>query len=136
MKTCFAQISSEDILGEKENYCNTYNLNEVDASLNESFVVRTIKSKRARTQDEQHLFERGPLRQLRKLEKLELLQLGQLDILKEQRNLRETRIQELCSQMERSRPSHQAELAILRLRMDRENEDYLESHQSEAELLK
>jgi hypothetical protein len=50
--------------------------------------------------------------------------------------LRETRIQELCSQLERSRASQQAELDILRLRMDKENEDYLESHQSEAELLK
>ena len=50
--------------------------------------------------------------------------------------MRETRIQELCSQLERSRASHQAELAILRLRMDNENEDYLESHQSEAELLR
>ena len=45
-------------------------------------------------------------------------------------------MQELCSQLDRSRASNQAELAVLRLRMDRENEDYLQSHQSEAELLK
>jgi len=39
------------------------------------------------------------LRQLRKLEKLEVLQFGHLDILREQRTLRETLIQELCSQL-------------------------------------
>lgn len=99
VKTCFAKISSEYFQGDKENLCDTSNFNDADVSLNESFVVRTIKSKRARTQDEQHLFERGPLKQLRKLEKLEVLQFGHLDILREQRTLRETRIQELCSQL-------------------------------------